>query len=363
MNLRALMLATVAAVSISTPALSQVVSEVEGKLQTLKRQAKVNGVVDPAHFSVFKTKVYFKAENGTVISTPTRDKIGFGVLMTCNSTKVPGFSKLEDTLVGGTAIATGTSSESGVVADTLFVEPAENVLLGRVTSVPVANPGENNTVTYDGELTIDGTPVVVIGKSATEQYTTAPLAITDVFNPCFPGKGVKNAFFIDIPPTNITVGTLAAAEGWYGEDGRFYAFLIEGEGSVKDQPVSIGIGRAQCRNRGGTRGLEWEIRGGVGVPVESADPTVKTFPDARGSVTFGRPVVNPTTGVSTYKDYGMPTTAIAVDPTDGAYGSFNIRADVASGLAAGEGCPETVIVRYTPTGGKVVTGRSGVDAR
>jgi hypothetical protein len=90
-----------------------------------------------------------------------------------------------------------------------------------------------------------------------------------VFNPCFPGKGVKNAFFIDIPPTNITVGTLAAAEGWYGEDEKFYAFLIEGEGSVKDQSVSVGIARPQCRNRGGTRGLEWEIRGGVGVPVGS----------------------------------------------------------------------------------------------
>jgi hypothetical protein len=59
----------------------------------------------------------------------------------------------------------------------------------------------------------------------------------------------------------------------------------------------------------------------------------------------------------------MLTTSIAVDPTDGAYGSFNIRADVAFGLAAGEGCPETVIVCYTPTGGKVVAGRSGVDAR
>jgi hypothetical protein len=127
--------------------------------------------------------------------------------------------------------------------------------------------------------------------------------------------------------------------------------------------VSIGIGRAQCRNRGGTRGLEWEIRGGVGVPVQTTNPDVKTFPDARGSVTFGRPVVNPATGASSYKDYNMPATAIAVDPTDRAYGSFNIRADFATGLEAGEGCPETVIVRYTPTGGKVVAGRSGVDAR
>lgn len=54
MNLRALMLATVAAVSISTPAMAQVVSEVEGKLIELNRQSR--GVSQ--NLKVFGTRIF-----------------------------------------------------------------------------------------------------------------------------------------------------------------------------------------------------------------------------------------------------------------------------------------------------------------
>jgi hypothetical protein len=372
MFMRALMLATVAAAALSTPAVAQtVVSSLEGKLEAIVRQARnpTTGLIEPAHFKVFDTKVYFKADNATVISSPTRDKFGFGVLNTCNSTQIPGFAKLTDTLIGGTAIATGISSETGVVADTLFVEPFEHVLLGRVTSVPQEKKNADGTVSYEGKLTIDGTQVIVLAKSETEQYTKSPEASTTVFNPCFPGKGAKNAFAIDIPPSNLRIGAETAAEGWFGEDRKFYAFLIEGEGGVATQPVSVGIARAQCRNRGAGRGLEWELRGGVGVFTEAppkekpTDPAMIPFTDARGSIVFGRAVQ----GV--FRAYDGSSSNIVVDPVDRGYGSFNARPTVNSGLATGEGCPETVIVRYTPTGGGTiakpgfVTARSGVDAR
>ncbi|MGF7211362.1 hypothetical protein GGE65_005979 [Skermanella aerolata] len=327
MALRALMLATVAAVSISVPAMAQVISEVEGKLVELGEFTTT-----PAYQAkVFGTKVILK---DAAISTPTREDIPFPTLLTCNNAKIPGFVKRPagGSMVGGTIIATGSSNGDGTItAETAFFEPAENVLLGQVTNVPLVSPEG----AISGKLEIDGTEVVVIGKKRGEQFPPAPLnpttgASTEIWNPCFPGKGVKNASFIDIPPQYLSTNAEAAAEGWFGEDGIFYAFLIEGNGSAKEQPLAVSAFRAQCRNRGAGRGLEWEIRGGVGHPE-----------NVGGSIVIGQTVAG-----RGFVPYGIPSVNPLIDPLDDRYGTFQIRADLIDSTVTT--CPINVVVRYQP---------------
>jgi len=183
----------------------------------------------------------------------------------------------------------------------------------------------------NGKLEIDGTEIIVIGKKRGEQFPPPMDGATEIWNPCFPGKGVKNASFIDIPPDKLMKDTEAAAEGWFGDDGKFYAFLIEGNGSAGYQPLAVGAFRAQCRNRGAGRGLEWEIRGGVGHPVNIA-----------GSLSIGQTVAG-----RGYVPYGIPTVNPLVDPGDARYGTFQIRADLIDNTVTA--CPATVLIRYQPT--------------
>jgi hypothetical protein len=350
MNLRAMLLATVMAASISIPAFAQVVAEVEGTLSgfATTETTDANGNPVPPHLTVFKTKVFFHAN--TKFSTPTKDNLTFEQIVTCNGGRFPGFLKNKNgAFVGGSAIVTGTSSGlGGILADTVFLEPAENVLLGSITNVPSPNDeGESS-------LEIEGTPIVVIGKKRGEQFPPVPAGQAEIFSACFPGKGVKNQVFVDIPPENLDPTAETAAEGWFGTDGKFYAFLVEGAGSATTQPHAVSIARAQCRNRGGARGLEWTILGGVGAPV-----------NASGSVSFGRQIPANTPSGVRYQDYGI-STPIVLEP-DAKYGSYDLDVDVV-GTDAAAGCPDTVFVRYVPTGGlpdgeKFVQARSGVDAR
>lgn len=316
MNLRTLLLATAMAVSFASPVLAQAVAELEGKVIGLSRTTGQNGTL-----KMFNTTVTLNS--GTTYSTPTRDGLTLGQIINCNKERMPGVDANPlGTFLGGTAIVTGTSSAaSGVVAQTVFLEPAENVLLGRVTSVPNADG--------TGSLSIEGTSVVLIGKKMGGQIPKPVAGETEIFNACIPGKGVINGFFIEIPASALEKNTEAAAEGWWGNDGRFYAFLIEGEGTVEKQTLDVAILRASCRNRGGARGLEISIRGGVAAPA-----------NATGTVDFG--VMTGTT----FTNYNIPT-AVVPDLVDPRYGTFDIDENV-TGSAATTGCPAELTVRYSP---------------
>jgi hypothetical protein len=166
-----------------------------------------------------------------------------------DSQSFPG--RAEPGFLGGTAIITGTTGPDGNVADDVFVEPAENVILGRTT----------------GSMQINGMGVQLLA---------------DLRVPALP---VVNAFGFEIDPATIPVGTSTSAEGYFA-DSSFHAFLIESEGG---SPVNAGvqevaIQRAQCRQR--TNGtIELEVRGSTHDPAAGA----VTLRNTAGTITYGTP--------------------------------------------------------------------------
>ena len=159
---------------------------------------------------------------------------------------------------------------------------------------------------------------VVLGKQAGGHF---PPTGTVSHNPCLPGLGIKNDVGFAIPGDILAQGADAAAEGWYGDDGTFYAFLVESVGADPDQRTAVSITRAQCRQRSATQ-MEWEIRGGTADPERLG----------AGRVNIGR--VTPTGTVSLYD--GAFTNAVA-DPLNPPFGLYTFKANINNQGA----CPET----------------------
>ena len=135
---------------------------------------------------------------------------------------------------GGTAIIIGTVAANGIVtAEDVFVEPAENVMLGILTA--------NNA----GALSINGVPIVMLN------------------DPRMPANPVQDVNGIAIIPASIPVGTGASAEGYFA-NGVFNAFLVEAEQgtpviSTPQVTITRALGRERIPNI--RRGDEVEVRG------------------------------------------------------------------------------------------------------
>ena len=157
------------------------------------------------------------------------------------------------------------------IAEDVFVEPAENVLLGEVT----ANDGIN--------LSVSG--VALVRLEDTRIPSGAPID--------------ANGLAIDLATT--PVGSEASAEGYFGDDGIFHYFLIETVG----EPVAcagtgcrpadaVSIARARCRD-----GDEIRVLGGVADVDGVLEPSV--FIEGFGTA----PVISdPATGEVTYSFRG-----------------------------------------------------------
>lgn len=182
--------------------------------------------------------------DGIPISSPSNASLGIDGLL--DVTPLPG--RIQEGFIGGTAIITGTVDAAGVTtADSVFIEPAENVVVGVVT----ANEA--------GALSINQVPITLS---------------TD---PRMPAEPVRNAFGFEINPVAIAVGTPASAEGYFAA-GTFYAFLVEIDdvGELTTTSPQVSILRAQSRERvpNDQRGDEVEVRGGV--TTGHASPEVAT---------------------------------------------------------------------------------------
>jgi hypothetical protein len=342
MSTRALLLASVAAATISFPTLAQVAPlEVEGRLNAITVSPTApTTTIDSLR--VFNSTIRVKP--GTTFSSPTKEGMSAAEIITCNGRRFAGFTRNNPSWVGGTAIVTGTSDDAGgKQADTVFLEPAENVLLGRVskipdfvkdplTGLPVLDPVTKLPTYLSGTLEIEDTQVIILGVRNQEHYPPTDVAVP--FNPCVPGTGVKNDFGFKVPAEALEVGDEAAAEGWYGDDGKFYAFLVESTAVLTDPVTGVSINRAQCRNRGGNIGMEWEIRGGVSNP-------------ASGTVNIGRPVPDPLDPTKTvYRAYTGITATATADPAAPGYGTYTFKGNIPNGNGNGT-CPSTVIVRFS----------------
>ncbi|QLG61330.1 hypothetical protein [Halorarum salinum] len=190
--------------------------------------------------------------------------------------------------LGGTAAPVGTTMDTGgvVTADTLFVEPAENVIVGAVTENTTETNGSNEDAINEGTFAVQDTVI------RTAQDPRLPFSAV-----------VEAGFTVDV--STVPEGSLAEVEGYYGDDGVLYAHtLVVEEGETDGQP-STSITRAECDDDDG----ELEVRG------ESSTPD--------GSIS----VYDHNT------DELLGTTAI--EQGDGSTGEFRLRANV-------EECPTVV---------------------
>lgn len=182
-----------------------------------------------------------------------------------SSSQGPGF-------IGGTCIIDGATEPN---ADTVFVELAENVIVGTAAAVVGAQPPPPATPAL---FSIFGVNVVPIADCRMPTAKNAAGFFNE--NGTHPGNGcpgnaafkelVRNEFGFGIDPA--TAAGLSAGEGYLGTDSRLYAHTIEaGEGTALNNTPRASIQRAQCRDRGNNR-LEIEIRGGC---VTNANATVR----------------------------------------------------------------------------------------
>ncbi|GEO39385.1 hypothetical protein SAE02_35330 [Skermanella aerolata] len=214
--------------------------------------------------------------------------------------------------VGGTAIVVGISGDGGVTATDVFMEPAENVILGAVTA------------NSPGDFRVEGVKVYLLAPSSAKP--SYPPGIP--FDPRLPGLPMKNELGFAIDPAKVQVYADAALEGYFGKDvdgkDAFYAFSIDSVSDVEDPNPTVSILRAQCRVRSTTQ-VEWEIRGGVYPWVQGA--TIGVYP--------------PSTAFNGGRAYAT-NFAVPQDTVDPKAGAFRY---TAKPNATG-GCPSSVVVKF-----------------
>jgi hypothetical protein len=155
------------------------------------------------------------------------------------TTPLPG--RTQGGFLGATTISNGTvDPATGIVtADDVFVEPAENVIVGVVT--------QNDT-----EFRVNNVPVVFL---------------TD---PRIPAGPPMNDLGFEINLADVPVGIPASIEGYYSNDGSglIQTFHLECTG-VRSKDPSLQVSMLRIRGDAATRSLE--VRGGVsGLPAAGA---------------------------------------------------------------------------------------------
>lgn len=160
--------------------------------------------------------------------------------------------------IGGTATAVGTTTDAGgtVVADSLFVEPAENVIVGAVTKNDVTKEEDetNESAINEGTFEVQGT------KIRTAQDSRLP------FHAVMEGTDFR------VGVSTIPERTLAEVEGYYGNDGVLYAHTLGATEGETEGKGSLTITRAECdHDDDGPDALE--VRGNTSAP----DGTVSVY--------------------------------------------------------------------------------------
>ena len=180
----------------------------------------------------------------TVIESPTRQ---LTLRQLANRTPLPG--RTQPGFIGGTALINGVVdiATGSFTATDMVVEPAENVLIGVVTSVA---------------------PLKILNSEI------APINDTRI-----PFHFVNEFGFTLAPNPVVEVGTLASAEGYYA-GGKFQAFLLDiaGDLPLANPVTDINVQRAQARERTPNvrRGDEVKTRGFYHVP-NGVTPTIRVF--------------------------------------------------------------------------------------
>ncbi|UEM01310.1 hypothetical protein JL101_014935 [Skermanella rosea] len=239
--------------------------------------------------------------------------------------------RMDPGFIGGHAIVTGTRDVSGIYAKQVYVEPAENHLIGTVT----LNDGTG--------FEVEGMPVVLLPVSSdaqaypkqTPESGTPPVA----YDPRLPGSPLKNSAGFEIAPGSVQVGSDIVVAGYYvptpDGKGTIYAYGATASGDDDaSQTPRVSILRAECRQRAADE-IEWDVRGSTVPPSGSV-----TILNAAGTVQYG-------------------TAAVTPDMSDPGKGQYRYRADIRK---ATQQCPAGVLARFT-VGGKTYTATAVVERR
>ena len=224
---------------------------------------------------------------GATIHTPTAT---LTLEQLADPSRFPG--RYRDGFLGATAIlggevVTDADGQSSPLVSDVAIEPAETVLVGPVTGNEA------------GSMSVLGVPLV---KSTDGRL---------------PSDGVHNTFGFAVDPATIPLDVTAEVEGYYGDDGTFYHFMIEAEGGVLVQPdkPQSSVMRARCVAGGGL-----EIQGASYLP-------------AQARVEFRNPLTN----------YLFGSTDTTVDIEAPEFGTYRYRVDVSEGEVDSDGaCPSRV---------------------
>lgn len=220
--------AAIATVSLM-PAAAQVdplLSEIEGRLQNVRVNRRELRVMN----------ITVKVPEGTPIHSPTAE-LTFADL--ADPTPMPG--RTQQGFEGGTAIVIGTpdpTDPNAIIAEDVFVEVAENVVLGPL------GPGLSSILDV---------PVVLL---------------TDARNPAT----VINAFGFEVNAADVQGGEFGGVEGYFAE-GTLYIHTAEIDAPIPpavdpDRP-QVSVLRVSCDPGG-----RIEVRGGAYLPGGTANNTI-----------------------------------------------------------------------------------------
>ena len=240
---------SLAAVTRLPAQVAPLASSIEGTISAIEL---VNSEVFMTVMGI-RIRVVRNLETAELITSPTRnltlEQLGSTVVLPGRT--ATGFRQ-------GTAIVEGTwnAAANRMEATSVFVEPAENVLLGQVTAA--AGGGTVGS--------INGAPIFMLPVA-----DNTPNTITA--GHLLPRVGTTSLRHeVGIPLASIAVGALAAAEGYF--DGTsFRAFVVDASDGVPlSTAVQVVINRAETRERtpNTTRGDEYDARGGSYSPAGTA---------------------------------------------------------------------------------------------
>jgi hypothetical protein len=263
----------------AAPAAAQMTVDLEGTITA------INATSQGSIMTVMGIDVLIPS--GTPITSPTAN-LSLSQLM---GSALPG--RTVAGFLGGTAIISGFSgsSVSGVeaTATSVFVEPAENVVIGPLGA---------------GSASILGTPL--------ELLTDARV----------PGMAI-NAYGFTINPAVVPAGTLAGVEGYFAS-GKLYAHTLEVDApippAVNPNLPQVSVLRVSCEPGG-----RLEVRGGGYLPSGRINNTV--------TVRYNNGVNRSGTATAIVDDLAAPN-----------FGLYRFRADV-------NRCPSTVTVTMNYAGG------------
>lgn len=215
------------AAALIQPALAQVIpldGGVEGPISAITRTRNV--------VTMTVAGALVRIPPRTPITSPTKRLTPAQLV-----SRVPFPGRTEPGFIGGTAIVTGTVDAAGTITATdVSVLPAENVVLGTVTS------------NVNGVLSVNGTPIKFLR------------------DPRIPSSPLRDINGFSIILSSVVPGSLANVEGYFA-NGTFYAHLVEIDGPAQRvsrlPQTSITLAQVREQTPNNLVGDQVEMRGAV----------------------------------------------------------------------------------------------------